>query len=49
MKETYIVSVNEKEQRLLELIKSIEFGQMNISIADYQPIIVKECIVSVKL
>lgn len=49
MKKTFEMKINEKEKRLLELIKTMEFGQMNIKIQNSKPIRVEECVRSIKI
>lgn len=49
MKQTCEVRVNEKEKKLLELIKAMKFGQMSVKIQNSKPTRVDEYIVSIKL
>ncbi len=49
MKNTYDMRVSEEEKKLLELIKSIKFGQLSIKIQNSKPVRVEEHIKSIKL
>lgn len=43
------VRVSEREKRLVELMRGIEFGELRVSIEDYQPVCVEELRRSVDL
>ncbi|MEL7565313.1 MAG: DUF2292 domain-containing protein [Dehalobacterium sp.] len=43
------MEITEKERRLIELIRSIGFGEVHITVQDGQPILVGEVHKSIKL